>query len=477
MIRGERVDLVMRPSKWVNLVYQLDCMAGVYHHCARDAYREHWTNTLGWPTGEEDAVTEWHELRMREGSIVHPSATPPELPLPFPGGSLHAYSRIKHAGLRATSPADLLTRLELVSTQSELSRINHLLERFDERFAPYWEREGRGIVQRMHTGIERAFRENNLGEVVDRAASFYAASELHRRVDLLAMVRPKTGHEHTHGTQVAELAVFEILPDESAAERLPVVLHELFHYFYERTSLKARRRTMQAFADSKHPAAMLAWGLLNEALATALGNAIVQEQLDSKEAARLLAKPRGLYAEEAVDTAAKAALPLVRAALAEGDTMSSARFVNDYIAAVGERFGDDVRPTQYLRDHFTAMSPELGDAARKLRRDFRTGSVWGFEPIDDEAVEYFGRHPQMNATLFVTPAELRDDEARAYALVPEESHTKLRRELRRSTPFVLTLKRSPSSYLFVFVASTPAEVEAIGKRWVALPRTTAGVLR
>ena len=75
----------------------------------------------------------------------------------------------------------------------------------------------------------------------------------------------------------------------------------------------------------------------------------------------------------------------------------------------------------------------------------------------------------MNATLFVTPAELRDDEARAYALVPEESHTKLRRELRRSTPFVLTLKRSPSSYLFVFVASTPAEVEAIGKRWVALP--------
>ena len=124
--------------------------------------------------------------------------------------SLHAYSRIKHAGLRATSPADLLTRLELVSTQSELSRINHLLERFDERFAPYWEREGRGIVQRMHTGIERAFRENNLGEVVDRAASFYAASELHRRVDLLAMVRPKTGHEHTHGTQVAELAVFEV---------------------------------------------------------------------------------------------------------------------------------------------------------------------------------------------------------------------------------------------------------------------------
>ena len=130
---------------------------------------------------------------------------------------------------------------------------------------------------------------------------------------------------------------------------------------------------MQAFADSKHPAAMLAWGLLNEALATALGNAIVQERLDSKEAARLLAKPRGLYAEEAVDKAAKAALPLVRAALAQGDTMSSARFVNDYIAAVGERFGDDVRPTQYLRDHFTAMSPELGERGTQAEARFPHG--------------------------------------------------------------------------------------------------------
>lgn len=181
---------------------------------------------------------------------------------------------------------------------------------------------------------------------------------------------------------------------------------------------------MQAFADSDQPAAMLAWGLLNEALATALGNAIVQERLDPKEAARLIAKPRGLYADEAVDTAAKAALPLVRAALAKGDTVSSPRFVNDYIAAVGERFGDDVRPSDYLREHFTAMSPDLGDAARELRRGLRTGSVWGFEPIDAEAVEYFSRYPQMHATLLVTPAELRRRDARAYALVPREGATR-----------------------------------------------------
>lgn len=282
--------------------------------------------------------------------------------------------------------------------------------------------------------------------------------------------------QSTHGEQVELFAATEFFPDEKPEERIDVVIHELCHFLFDQVSVDKTIQLQNAFLADGRPTLMPAYNLMNEALATALGNGIVTKLFMKKEAwDKYAAKPQSFYNNESIDLAGKQIIPLLETWLKEGKTIYDKAFVRDYISTLEKAFGPALTsPSLYLSEMVFQASGQFEKPFRKyVRRTLKVASMWASQGDWEPGVDTFTKQPKLNALFIVHPSEIKLLEK--YKILPSKEVERIDDAYDKDGSVLYSYQRSTGVFVFVVIEKTYASAVKLLDKLAALKSGFNGV--
>lgn len=155
-----------------------------------------------------------------------------------------------------------------------------------------------------------------------------------------------------------------------------VMLHETYHIIYDEQSLEVKTEIDTYFKENKSKYSNYAYQLMNEALATALGNGYVYGKLDGK------IDSGDWYNKKYISLMAKQIYPLVTAYIDQKKPIDKS-FIDNYIRIYEENFPDWINELNNIMSYRYVLSENKEDE-NTIRKLFRYRSRSEFE---DEITE------------------------------------------------------------------------------------------
>jgi hypothetical protein len=493
VVAGGPIELEIRVSGVAQLGYQLDCLAGL-ERCARARVEALWTEHLGWHQADEDMLAAWSAIAQRYHTSIR-------LPLDAPGdgapgvfptapAQLALRDKLRQAALLADDVAAYHRHVSLLMAPGDAARMSAVLAHFASRFAPWWQQQV-GPARAFARGLAALLHRRDVAGWIADAASFYGARlagapRVHVHVVMLpASASTDPAHGSTVAEQIENHSVLEVLPGEAAAERAPVLLHELCHFFYRSMEPAARERVMAALLGSGSAAAVGALHLLDESVAAALGNGVAAERIDPQRFQRRMAQPRGLYDDAWIDPVARALVPALAGLLARGETIHGGAFAGAYLAAFAAALGDlghvpalRLRTAAVLFDASETSGgiDDLDPILRALREHLGVGAMYASAPIDAAASHAALRaYPALSGLVAVRYAHL--DQLADWPVAAQPGLlARLRGLAAQHGAFVYELPRSPQASVYIVAGRDAGAIAGAIARLAALGRTAGGVI-
>lgn len=141
-----------------------------------------------------------------------------------------------------------------------------------------------------------------------------------------------------------------------------VMLHEIFHIIYDEQSLEVKKNIDQFFKENKSKNSNYSYQILNEVLATALGNGYVYEKLDGE------IDSNDWYYHQYIDLLARKIYPLVTDYIAQKKPMDK-NFIDNYIRIYDENFPDWINELENIMAYRYVIS-ENQDDFNSIRKIF-----------------------------------------------------------------------------------------------------------
>ena len=150
---------------------------------------------------------------------------------------------------------------------------------------------------------------------------------------------------------------------KSHKDLFSVMLHETYHIIYDEQSLEVKTQIDQYFKESKSKYSNYAYQLMNEALATALGNGYVYEKLDGKM------DPGDWYNKKYISLMAKQIYPLVTEYIDQKKPMDK-NFIDSYINLYEVNFPEWINELNNIMSYRYVLTENKEDinAIRKMYR-------------------------------------------------------------------------------------------------------------
>ncbi len=465
----------IRALPWGNLFYQIDCLAG-QGYCSESTFRELWKQ-LGWTAEDEQRLNSWKTLKARYSRQIQFSGGSAGLPLPANFDGIVFWDKIRQTGLNATDRQNLALNLAAVMQPADAEALIEILEAFENRFFGWWQTQGQTLAEKGAGFFAAQLQKPELPALIAQASVFYQAKLSDRSVlGFNFLARPNLGARNLSGEQIDNQSLVEVL--ENGTPNLDVTIHELCHYFYDRMSEEDEKQIMQRFAAANSPEAIAAYNLLNEVLATAIGNALLNRQLLSAEAfAALLAKKGGLYNDDFIDPLAKAVYLRVEQALKQAEPVYSEAFVKDYLALAQQAPGLNLRsPIPLLRTAAIAYEGEdMAPVMRQLQTNLRIGRAWGANAFDERARSTFTNFAAISGLILIKNNQierLQDWEN----LLGKPALADITNQAKSGRSFVYGVARNSSSRIFVMVAPGASEFKPLIEKLAATPQIFTGLL-
>ena len=463
----------LRALPWGNLFYQLDCLAG-QGHCSQESYRSLW-QTLSWDTEDDQQLALWKNLRQRYAQHIQFETPTVQSPLPTRFEGMRLWDKIRLASLNAHNTHELQLNLQLVMHPQDAEQLVALLLHFNPRFLSWWQSEGEALSRSGLVHFESLLQQKTLPSFLSQVGRFYEA-ELTPE-SLLAfnfMARPQSPENTSNGEQIESQSVVEIVAGKAPGDKLDVVVHELCHYLYRRSPAEAEQRLLQWFASQPGPEAIVAYNLLNEVLATSIGNALINQwQMSPSDFQKYVKNPRALYNDPWIAPVAKAVYPRVQRALDTGESLYSVAFLNDYLRLTRQTLGAEARhPVPLLRTMAAAYTPETRDAFRSFQRQLRIGAAWGNNSLAPESQRTFQTFSALSGAIFVT----HDQQAQLKAWEPLLGKAALQ-GLQSPRDQIWGVATTQNTFIFVFKAGEAAGFETLIQRFLKQSAVFEGPLR
>lgn len=474
------VTFIVRVSPLSNLTYQLDCLAGIAN-CSRAAYQTLWHSELGWSADDQGQLDQWQRLRQKyRGDIVLDEARPEPMALPWNGPTgMELEDKFWIATLQASDRQSLRSHWEVIVAPTDLPRLEAIVDRFTPRFMHWWASSAEHDSEAFKRALQRAIAQKGVGDAIRSFARFYDVDLPNGYpIYLDLLLRPRSGDTHTNGTQIENHAALEFLPGEKVNRRLGVVIHELCHFFYSSGSASHQRQLTDAFANAPDSLSLAGWNILNEGLATALGNGIFEERLDSVAFQKALTTPRSFYNNDAIDAAAKAALPFLTAEIGAGRTLYDSTFVPGYLSTLRAGMPDLLHmPARLLTEVTIVHDSEFRDVVERDLRRHLQGGIYPYEGIDrDTSWAMLRTYPKLNALIVVSPRTL-PLLARRPAWVPPDDLEAMTRASTGRSSWVYAIQRFPSTYTFVIGGASSDDVSRAFQRLLGAKARFRGLLQ
>jgi hypothetical protein len=457
-IKTDRLTLIFDSTPLANLTFQLDCMADLIH-CDQNAILPIW-KTASW-TSEDDAnLRKWSELQhvYRDFELSLPDASNEELrkvgfPLRHRGVSFEQKFRL--IGLSARDLKEYRKEVGFLTSPQDAAEFASIVERFEPRFMTWWQKSGFKTVSGFTTGFASLMKEKGISAFLERTTVFYRSHGVSGSPIYIHFIALPTTSGHSSGEQIENHGIVEVLSGEKPVDRIDVICHEIFHYFYSLASSKDHLFLVSAFAQSSKPDAIPAYNLLNEALATALGNGIVARMTHTSEWYEKTARrQRSFYNDNAIDAVAKKVIPELDEALKNGTTLYDPKFIEGYLAAVRAALADQAQaPQLYLRKAAFIYEKPFEADYTKFYRAIHGGDSYETTDLDsDRAIrKKLSDAAHLSALIMVKPKHL---EALKHwkAFIPSQQLQAIKNQAKRRSPFIYFVPRNKNSWIFVLVA-------------------------
>jgi hypothetical protein len=175
---------------------------------------------------------------------------------------------------------------------------------------------------------------------------------------------------------VAESAIPTSLTDYNGL--LSVVFHEIFHTLYDEQSPAFKKELVGWFMSNPSRNSGYALRLLDESLATALGNGYVSAKLNGRE------NPRNWYNDKYINHMAKAIYPMVKE-YGESQRSIDKSFADNYVRIYDENLALFSELNNILASRYV-LSDNPGDVD-VIERKFPAGPTTRNEPISAGSIE------------------------------------------------------------------------------------------
>ena len=467
-----KIEFEPRISSVANLIYQLDCLAEL-NDTPLEAWHELWHKRLGWSAADDAQLNRWKQIRQKYLRIisVEPEVKDSFAYLPddlfFRAGKLNLGDKLKIAGLRAASLDDYGRSLELLITVVEAAELKSILIHFEPRFDAWWKAGAERAMQDFAAQMQTLVKEKSLNEFCARVAVFYGA-ELPEKlaVPFNLIARPKTNSTDATATVIENQGLVEIIPGEDSENRIGIVCHELFHYFYGQIPQERKIKLLQAFIQSKDDSSLAGLNLLDEALATAIGNGIIGRLTVSKKTYQKdLQEKLGFYHDEFIDATGKKLIPVVERWINQNKKLDQ-QIVPEYLSVVREALGEKVSSPLLALKFFMQIveDRELRQQSEPLLNAIGPRINSTAIPIDQEALDFVKKYPEASFIILVRYNGL--NQLKSWEdVIGTKALTAINRLQHKDKGFVYAVVRTPRAKIYLFVGQDAKSIGEVTEKF------------
>lgn len=458
-------EFQFRVSEIGNLSHQLDCLSGIAPD-NDNGYRKFWTAKLGWTNEDEKQLEIWRELNQKyKGRLKIEQTEDGKLNYPINGASIDSVvlqDRLRFASLLSSSIEDYQRYLEILVLPAEVKKFTGVIKHFYPRFHLWWQAEAEQLLNARAEQYMSLVKEKSLLDLTKRAAVFYGAQFPDDYVIYFHLLY-KPMSLSAHSEQVENHALLEVRDKEVISSQLPSLIHELCHHLIRLAPREPQEKLARDFIEGSLPYSLAVYNLLDEALASAIGNGLVVKSLVSDEAfQKYQAREKSFYSDPFIDRAAKALMPIITRRMAEEASIYSGDFAAEYLRAVGDALGElKFSPMLAFKIMAGVFNLPQRPAYWKFLDAVAPGSAFSFNSLDSgEGWDFLERYKELNAAIFLLNSELPNLKRRE-ALLGKANLKQIDKIGRVGKNFVYGIRRSSKSHIYIFVGTNTASLEEL----------------
>ena len=438
-----------------NLTYQLDCLND-FTYCQKDDYRKLWETDFLKTDDDRKMLAAWKEIRARYSKEFEISSGK-QFPIIKPINYINSADKIQIAGFQAKNIEDYLTRLDLLVLPKEREQFEKIIRHFKPNFAVWWEKEAKQKGQTFAAKTDELLNSAKIKDNIARFYNFYQPSLPENYLVTFDMFyRPNLVKSGSSGRALENHLLVEFLEGEHPAQRIDVVLHEFCHFLLGSLSDEDYFQLQNKFLQTNRPAAVPAFNLMNESLASALGNGIIARLFTPEdEWQKYLAAKGSFYNNPNIDQAAKAILPIMDDWLAKGGKINDENFVKLYLDTLEKSFGESLlTPQLFLNQTYLFVDKDFDDSVRyDFRRTLKVQSLYAEqEDLKTAQIKDYFANPNLSSAFIIFPNNLKLLADKK--VISDQDFKQIGKRLKKGKHLLYAIKRNENAYNFVIIAET-----------------------
>ena len=471
--RGERLSIQVRAGALGNLAWQLDTMSGRTNTRPKD-YEALWHKELAWSPADDVQLRRWAAIHQKqrgkaEEHLPARSLYPRNYARFYSAGPSRGYA-FRIAALSAPGRAAARANYQRLCGTACAAELIVILDHFWPRFLTWWGREGLPTARLFVPQIVDQATGSGLGALSQSSIRLTAAAVTGpQQVTMDVVIHPKKYLSSYSATVMDDHVLMELVDDpEVGGVRLPLVIHEFTHHFYELAPPEDHTRLVERFLARPEPWSMSAYSVLNEAVAAGIQMLAEKRLRKADDFAKFLADDDNVYFDTFIAKAGRAITPIIEQWLAEGRTIFDPAFVDAYLQATAKELGAlSESPRFRISSCALIHSPATESAKKELLNTVRTiASVDSWRDMQQS--------PHLSAVVFLTGADL-NPLRRNRGVLPKQVVREICKAMREHASFAYAWSRSPKAIVYVLYGQDEARLLALTKAFATNDKPFIGL--
>jgi hypothetical protein len=461
-----------------NLVYQLDCIGTDQIQCSRQTYEDLWNKTFYITDEDKQILKIWSEIKNR----YHVEAEFQKMNNESTSGryeGVQLSTKIRIASFQSSNMEDYFNRLDLIVLPKDREKFEKVIRHFYPRFKNWWDKVAYPAGNNFAQKTERLLKKPEISKKIKSFTNFYEAQLPDNYMIHFNLIFRPNFKESTSGQQIENYSVAEFLPTELPVDRIDVIIHELCHFFFNSVSDEKFFSMQKKFESSENSSARGAYNLINEVLATTLGNGLINKyNMNKKKWEKYVAEDQSFYNNYYIDRSSKAILPWIEAWIKEGKTLYDPIFSEKYISSLEVAFKNELTVPKILLNKLVLVADNKFDGKFRdiVKKEFNTSLMYSGQGdwSDVRTLKSFKEFPAMSSLLIVHSDNI--SQLKKNEVLSTSDYDQLRQATQKNKQNVFSFIRNKNVPVFVIVSDNYVDATKLVSKLAELKQGFSGQL-
>lgn len=449
---SQAIEIKLNYTAIANLTYQLDCVSESIPACSDQNYKLLWNKEFLKTPEDQIRLKTWEKVMAKYK--VNANLANQDLK-----EHIDLSHKIRAASFEAKHVEDYLSRIDLLMTTSDRIEVSKIVLHFYPLFQTWWKNTANQKGNAFLFSMKKTLSNKNIEGLINKFSHFYE-SELPEdfSMTLNLFFRPDYIKEPTSGQQMDNYAVTEFLPNEDPKQRIDVVIHEICHFLFISVHPNKFKSLKKKFSNLNSIAATGAYNVLNESLAAAFGNGLVNKALMPKEKwETYLNHKNSFYNNDYIDGAAKSTLPWLEELLEQKKTIYHPDFASIYVNKLKSTFGSkiDSPKVQLSYMYFIFDEKFRYNFEKDIHKNIFSTQAWWGDWNDNETLTLFKENNDVTGLIVMHKGNLQ--KLKNHKLISEKDFKLIKSQISKKPSLLFASKKSSSAMNYIIMSNNSTD--------------------